>query len=784
VIRFERLLARALAVAAFCALTACTPPSTEEECASGQGDCSGVCRDLRSDKQNCGACGNTCAAGFTCEAGSCKAPVVTCGPEQTNCSGACRLLQSDTQNCGACGNVCPTGNTCTGGRCVAPIVIVCGDGRIQGSEACDDGNAVSTDGCSASCQVEPRFTCSGEPSKCIYTEVEPNDAVGTANPTGRARWMRGSLGTGADVDVFRITVPAEADLRLDTFDGSGAETCVDIDTMVELLAEDGTVLAADDDSGPGYCSTIDPTQEPGASRLPAGTYHVRVTSYDSAIPAYVLRVRYDALCGNGQREGAELCDDGNTAEGDACNAFCRPSPVPETESNDSAASANGPFTLPMTVKGAINPVAERDMYRFTVPATADVRFELFDASGRASCQGIDTELSLYASDGVTPLAYDDDSGLDSCSAIDPSSESGARRMAPGTYYVRVNSYSGTIPGYTLMGWYDALCGDGRKSGHEECDGTTGCSATCERTPSCGDGFVDHPEFCDDGNTVNGDSCDNTCSAAGLQSEVEPNDTRTAADARATAATPVLINGTKRLAAAFGSETDVDFFRMQLAAPSLVRLETFHGGLNRCASGLSAQLQVLDSTGMTLEYDATSGMDGCSALATYLQAGTYYVQVDNTDYLEPVTYALEAVFQSGGGSEAEPNETRSAATALTGVDSFVNGRISTVTDVDYYRITVPAGASVRAEILGGGTVRCDDMTMDSQLTLLDASGSTLADDDDGASGYCSRLDGTGSSPDDSGASGLSAGTYYLRVKASSLASSSDALFDYRLSVTIR
>jgi len=780
-IRFERLLARALAVAAFCALTACTPP-TGEECASGQSDCSGVCRDLQSDAQNCGTCGNACAAGFTCQAGSCKPVVVTCGPEQTNCAGACKLLGSDTQNCGACGNVCPTGNTCTGGQCVAPSV--CGDGRIQGSETCDDGNTASTDGCSASCRVEPPYTCSGSPSTCIYTETEPNNSVGTANPAGRARWVKGSLGTATDVDVFRITIPGEADLRLDTFDGSGAATCVDIDTILELLDEDGTVLARNDDGDVGLCSTIDPARESGASRLSAGTYYVRVTAFDSAIPAYVLRVRYDALCGNNQREGVELCDDGNTVDGDTCNAFCRPSPVLETESNDNVASANGPFPLPMTVKGAINPLGERDMYRFTVPATADVRFELFDASGRASCQDIDTELTLYAADGVTPLAYDDDSGRDSCSSIDPTWESGARRLAPGTYYVRVNSYSGTIPGYILMGWYDALCGDGRTSGYEECDGTTGCTATCERTPRCGDGFVDYPEFCDDGNTVNGDSCANTCSAAGLQSEVEPNDTRTAADARATAATPVLLNGTKRLAAAFATEADVDVYRMQLSAPSLVRLETFHGGLNRCESGLRAQVQVLDSTGMTLEYDATGGMGTCSALVTYLQAGTYYVQTDNTDYLGPVTYALEAVFQSGGGSEVEPNETSASANTLTGVDSFVNGRISTDTDVDYYRITVPAGASVRAEILGGGAVHCDEVTMDSQLTLLSASGSVLADDDDGANGFCSRLDGIGASPDDSGASGLAAGTYYLRVKASSLSSTSRMLFDYRLSVTIR
>src|SRR6185437_7311515 len=36
---------------------------------------------------------------------------------------------------------------------------VCGDGVIEGSEECDDGNTMSGDGCSAICTVEPWYTC-------------------------------------------------------------------------------------------------------------------------------------------------------------------------------------------------------------------------------------------------------------------------------------------------------------------------------------------------------------------------------------------------------------------------------------------------------------------------------------------------------------------------------------------------------------------------------------------------------------------------------------------------
>ena len=42
---------------------------------------------------------------------------------------------------------CPNG-------CKSGVCIVCGDGVVQAGEQCDDGNAVSSDGCSATCQTE------------------------------------------------------------------------------------------------------------------------------------------------------------------------------------------------------------------------------------------------------------------------------------------------------------------------------------------------------------------------------------------------------------------------------------------------------------------------------------------------------------------------------------------------------------------------------------------------------------------------------------------------------
>ena len=43
---------------------------------------------------------------------------------------------------------------------------VCGDGDVETNETCDDGNLGPGDGCDAACQVEPFYTCTGEPSVC------------------------------------------------------------------------------------------------------------------------------------------------------------------------------------------------------------------------------------------------------------------------------------------------------------------------------------------------------------------------------------------------------------------------------------------------------------------------------------------------------------------------------------------------------------------------------------------------------------------------------------------
>jgi cysteine-rich repeat protein len=44
---------------------------------------------------------------------------------------------------------------------------ICGNGVKEGNEISDDGNLVNGDRCSATCQVESGYQCTGTPSICV-----------------------------------------------------------------------------------------------------------------------------------------------------------------------------------------------------------------------------------------------------------------------------------------------------------------------------------------------------------------------------------------------------------------------------------------------------------------------------------------------------------------------------------------------------------------------------------------------------------------------------------------
>jgi hypothetical protein len=126
------------------------------------------------------------------------------------------------------------------------------------------------------------------------SEREPNDTTADAEARGAdGVEITGSAAFGAeldpatDADVYAIHLSAETTLRLRTFDGDGEGCAAPVDTVMTLLAANGSERASNDDidaANGQLCSRIE-------QRLTAGTYYVRIDNFAEGTPAtygYVL----------------------------------------------------------------------------------------------------------------------------------------------------------------------------------------------------------------------------------------------------------------------------------------------------------------------------------------------------------------------------------------------------------------------------------------------------------------------------------------------------------------
>jgi len=102
-------------------------------CAAGEALCAGVCLDVTTDPENCGACGKLCADSEACLAGVCG-----CATGETMCDDWCTDTATDVDHCGACGNVCEDDETCVAGKCSSSSS-PSPDCGAEGDPCCDGG---------------------------------------------------------------------------------------------------------------------------------------------------------------------------------------------------------------------------------------------------------------------------------------------------------------------------------------------------------------------------------------------------------------------------------------------------------------------------------------------------------------------------------------------------------------------------------------------------------------------------------------------------------------------
>ena len=98
--------------------------SSNPICSALETLCGTTCKNLKSDKDNCGTCRYKCwdqfAINSECQADNCVCPYdfpTFCGAVNLGDSPYCVNTDTDVNNCGGCNIICPAGESCTIGIC-------------------------------------------------------------------------------------------------------------------------------------------------------------------------------------------------------------------------------------------------------------------------------------------------------------------------------------------------------------------------------------------------------------------------------------------------------------------------------------------------------------------------------------------------------------------------------------------------------------------------------------------------------------------------------------------
>lgn len=292
---------------------------------------------------------------------------------------------------------------------------MCGDGSVnQSFEQCDDGNVIDYDGCSSTCQTE--------------TRTGPDPRRNDPPVCGDGTLQRGE----------------QCDDR-NTVSGDGCSA--------ECRLESGTTPQCGD-----AILTIGETCDYG----PANSNEPNFCRTDCSAP----------VCGDGildDRMG-EACDDGNTLNGDGCNAKCELGPRLVASAG---VCGNG---------------------------VLDVGEECDDSNGR-----------------------DDDGCSRNCLLEVGICGDGIVQELLGERCEQATHDTSLPYDCVRCQFVSKTCGDGTVDPGEECDKgaanadspDAACRTNCTIS-RCGDGILDSAEQCDDGGRINGDGCDRYCRTESTQ----------------------------------------------------------------------------------------------------------------------------------------------------------------------------------------------------------------------------------------------------------------------------
>jgi len=393
---------------------------------------------------------------------------------------------------------------CVGTDCWVPR---CGDGYLDGlvfrglqrggdfgPEACDDGNQVGGDGCSADCvYIEQQWICSAPGTPCAHARC--GDGVVTDSYEQNGVMRTESCDDGNDVD------------------GDGCDDCYG-----SKWCKPHWVRTESPESCPG-CGNgqVEPGEACDDGNEESGDGCVDCEWEPEFIGAFQPIPFQFAPCGNGVRDHLvwngctmvdESCDDGNLTSGDGCSERC------ELE----------PYFMCALEGGSCAPASCRDgIVNYYVDLEYGMVQETVDTGSYCSWVGFPHENVSCSDSSYPPECNDFNSNYgDGCTPT--------CKIEPGPW---VCPRTGTN-----RSCHRAVCGDGTVENFvEQCDDGNvasgdGCSADCVseiydgggcHAPLCGNGVIEDrwnaghnsagwvaAEPCDDGNAASGDGCSEAC----------------------------------------------------------------------------------------------------------------------------------------------------------------------------------------------------------------------------------------------------------------------------------
>ncbi len=303
----------------------CTQVEAGWACGAAGAACTEVCGDLlRVGTEECDDGGPSASCNADCTVSSCGDGVVNAAAGEVcdeggavasgGCAGDCAQIfagwyctagQACVTQCGdnitSGTEVCDSGGESAScdGDCTTPV---CGDGRVNSAalETCDDNDALSDDGCSATCTTEPGWLCPAGGGACSGTCGDGVKVASEACDQGAA-----NSDTVANACRADCTLPRCGDQVTDA-----GEQCDEGSANSNTIANRCRAACTLPRCGDGI---VDGAYGEGCDDTNA-------VDGDSCSASCTLE-----LCGNGVVDAGEQCDDGfanSNATADACRGTC------------------------------------------------------------------------------------------------------------------------------------------------------------------------------------------------------------------------------------------------------------------------------------------------------------------------------------------------------------------------------------------------------------------------------------------------------------------------------